>query len=105
MIISHKSPTAGARINAERDEQIGGGFEWGGYVFDTDAKSLTLINGRVSKITAIMAMNDTPADFVWRTSDNQDYVFTPTEFLQFAVALDDWIEGEYVDSWTKKSAL
>lgn len=107
MIISHSSPTAGRRINAARVKAIAAGFYWEpkGATFDTDPQSLSLVTGRVAKIQAKSVLGEAMPDFLWRASDNTDHLFSATEFLHFAVALDDWVESKYAESWVAKAAL
>lgn len=95
------------RINGERASAIAAGFFWAakGATFDTDPNSLALITGRVAKIQAKAALGEAMPDFIWRSSDNTDHLFTPTEFLQFAIAMDEWVESKYIESWQKKATL
>tara|TARA_R110001583_G_scaffold34551_1_gene115852 strand:- start:4739 stop:5065 length:327 start_codon:yes stop_codon:yes gene_type:complete len=106
-LISHASPSAGRRINQERQAAIQGGFFWPAksVAFDTDPASRALITDRVAKILAKTTLGEAMPDFSWRASDNSDHSFSPTEFLQFAVALDDWVESKLIESWQKKASL
>ncbi len=106
-LINHKSPTAGRRINEERAKAINAEFFWlsKSATFQTDVNSLALITGRVAKIQAKSVLGEAMPDFTWRAADDIDHLFKPTEFLQFAVAVDDWVEAQYTDSWAKKAAL
>lgn len=109
MIISHSSPSAPARIESERDAAITAGFEWpenSSVFYQTDPTSVGLVTGRVGKILAYKEVNgvDYP-DFVWRDTTNTNNNFTAAEFLEFAMAMDSFVEEQYVISWTKKAAL
>lgn len=108
MIINHKSPSAPARINEERDAEIKAGMQWpagSGIVYQTDPVSISLVTGRVGKILAYQARGETHPDFLWRAMDDTDHLFTPNDFLSFAIALDDFVEIKYIESWQKKAAL
>ena len=106
-LITHVSPTAGFRINEKRNSDIASGFYWAAKdaTFDTDAKSLSLVTGRVAKIQAQNLLSVSAPDFYWRASDNTDHLFTAPEFLEFAVAMDNWVESKYIESWVAKAAL
>lgn len=82
-----------------RQDEIEAGFTWGGDEFQTRAQDLTLIVGRVAKILASKALNETLSNFEWRCADDTFHNFTPEEFLKFAIAADEFVEQKYLDSW------
>lgn len=85
---------------AVRDSQIASGFEWvPGAVFQTRPKDLTLISGRVTKILALSYFGEVHPDFNWLKEDNTPYLFTPDEFMRFAIAVDEFVEQKYINSW------
>lgn len=101
MIISHKSPDKGARVNGQRQQAIAAGFIWGGHTFDVDSTSLTLIAGRALRLT----IDNSVCHTEWRTKDNQMAHFTREQFLEFALAADAHIEHLYQQSWELKDAV
>jgi hypothetical protein len=102
MIISHESPTKNKRYNAQRDSQIQSGFTWAGSTFQIDPSSILVIAGRAVKIIKRQLLEEAVPDFYWRTLDDQFYVFTATEFLEFADAVDAHVESIYAESWAGK---
>lgn len=107
-VIEHKSPTAVTKINQERLQTMRSGFLYTGKqsaVFQTDTLSLDLVVGRVVKILAMKSLGQVHPDFVWRDKNDVDHVFTQDEFLQFFIALDEFMEGKIIESWTKKAGL
>lgn len=104
MQIVHKAPEpiAWQRVKERRTANIASGFEWDGHVYQTGPDDLRNVSGRVGRITAQQALGDPVPDFTWRTLDNADVLFTAQQFLRFAVALDEWIEQQYQESWKKE---
>lgn len=93
-------PQPTLRKVAVRDSQIASGFEWvPGAVFQTRPKDLTLISGRVTKILALSYFGEVHPDFNWLKEDNMPYLFTPDEFMRFAIAVDEFVEQKYINSW------
>lgn len=97
MIIQHKAKQPRLDALAERDRAIKAGFEWEGETFQIDPGSQVLISGRVGKINTLGVEN--VPDFMWRTWDNTSHSFTASEFLEFAVAVDEYVESLYMKSW------
>jgi len=46
-----------------------------------------------------MALGLTVADFQWRNSENLMVDVTAVEILEFAIAMDEFVESQYQDSW------
>ncbi|WP_394165132.1 DUF4376 domain-containing protein [Neptunomonas phycophila] len=93
---------------AWRDNKIASGFTWNGNTFQADKDSRGLINGRVTKLnTLIINGRITPEDdeyidnngntrpLVWWTTTNVVISFTVQEYLNFSIALEEWIEDIY----------
>lgn len=99
MLIRHKSPNRSSRVQTDRADKIAAGFLWNGILFQTRENDLSLIAGRATKIAAKKALNEPVADFYWRAADNTDHLFTGDEFLRFAVAVDEFVESKYIESW------
>ena len=112
MLISHNSPDKSARLKQERDLAISEGFIWKGVVFQTRSEDLALISGRVAKLNALVTLNEASLDdtkvtsldgneipLTWRSENNTDVVFSVREYLEFAIAVDEFVESKYRDSW------
>lgn len=102
MIINHNSPLTSERCNQIRDSKLAEGFNWGGFIFQIDPKSLSLISGRTLRIITARIQNELVNDVQWMTKDNSIYTFTPDEFVSFAEAVDDHVDGIYKESWIMK---
>lgn len=61
--------------------------------------SLENINGRASKVTAKMALYQTALYFQWRSTANDMVNFSWAEFLEFSIAIEEFVELQYQDSW------
>jgi len=83
----------------ERKDNLAQGFTWNNHVFQTRPEDLQLITGRVLKLLVQNALGVAEEDISWRTLDNQFYVFTPEEFLDFSLKLTEFVESVYVRSW------
>jgi hypothetical protein len=115
MLIKHSSPNKSKRIGEGRQTLLDEGLEWQGNIFQTRPKDLTLINGRVSKLCALISLGEATLDdtvitsmdgktlpLIWRSESNRDIPFTVREFLQFAIAVDEFIESKYQESWQNR---
>ena len=100
MLLKHESPRRIPFIKEKRDRELRE-FEYNGSTFQVDPTSLTLISGRALKITRCQLNNERIGNQVWRTSDNQFVTFTPDDFLEFAEAVDEYVEQVYAESWQK----
>lgn len=104
-LIIHASPTATKKINDKRVKEIKGGFTYGANTFQTDDVSLNLILGRVIKLLAMRSLGTPHVDFIWRDKDDNNVLFTEAEFISFFIALDEFVEGKMIASWTEKASL
>jgi hypothetical protein len=102
LIISHDSPTKNRRYNDLRTERIAAGFTWNGATFQINPNSILVITGRATRIINRQLQELGNPDFNWRTQDDQFYLFTAEEFLEFADAVDNHVESIYVESWAGK---
>ncbi|MBM7454453.1 hypothetical protein HNR62_000282 [Oceanisphaera litoralis] len=100
MKIQHKTPDKSLRVNVIRQQQIDAGFQWGGWAFDIDPGSLTLIAGRALRLT----LDPSISSVSWRTQDNQIAVMTREEFLAFAQGADAHIDALFKQSWLAKDS-
>lgn len=106
MQISHSRPAGiSLRLKKEiRNTAIADGFDFElrgvVHTFQTDLISRTNVSGRVGKITARKALGLQVEDFTWRNSTNDHISFTANEFLLFGIAMDEFIEQQYQDSWS-----
>ena len=64
-----------------------------------DASARANVTGRAGEITAKMALGSTVPDFQWRSSNNEMVDVTAIQFLEFAIAMDEFVESQYQDSW------
>ena len=82
------------------------------YLFQTRPEDLSLINGRASKLNALVSLGMASLDdttivgtdgatspLTWRSEDNMDIAFTVREFLEFAIYVDEFVESKYKESW------
>jgi len=103
LIISHNSPERSERKRLHRATKVDAGFSFTingiEHPFQTDTLARTNVTGRAGKITAKMALGLTVADFQWRNSENLMVDVTAVEFLEFAIAMDEFVESQYQDSW------
>lgn len=103
MHIAHKSPEKSERKKRHREAKVSSGFLYlvndVEHLFQTDVLSRSNVTGRAGKITAKMALNETVPDFKWRSASNVMVDFTAVEFLQFAIAMDEFVELQYQDVW------
>lgn len=97
--VNKNGPVFDEMRKAVRSARISTGFSWGGSVFQTRDKDLTLISGRATKILAKRSLGESLPDFYWRTEDNSVYLFSADEFLRFAIAVDEFVEQKYIESW------
>ena len=112
MSIKHNSPTKSLRVGELRQTVIAQGLQWKENRFQTRPQDLPLINGRVSKLNALIALglatlddteitasDGTVSPLTWRSEANENVKFTVREFLQFAITVDEFIESRYRESW------
>lgn len=97
---------------AWRDQKIQAGFTWNGNTFQSTAADQALIAGRATKLTTLLTLGrvqltdssyiDESGDtrpLVWRSLDNINVSFTVQDFLDFAIAMDEFIEDMYQAAW------
>lgn len=114
MLIQHSSPPDIARKRklAVREGKIAAGMMWQGNRFQTGPTDRVNVAGRAAKLNALLALGKVQLDateytdadgqlrsLVWRTEDNQNQGFSVQGFLEFAVAMDEFVEQQYIDSW------
>lgn len=98
LIISHQSPNRAPRVNEQRAEKVKDGFPWQGALYDIDPDSLRLIMSRAVRLTIDPNINEVE----WRTKGNSMFVFSRSQFLEFAAAADAYVESLYQASWQQK---
>ena len=97
---------------AWRDQKIQAGFTWNGNTFQSTEADQALIAGRATKLTTLLTLgrvqltdnsyadeNGATRALVWRTAGNVNVQFTVQEFLDFAIAMDEFIEDMYQAAW------
>ncbi len=104
MKIQHRSPAAKARITTSRDSRVSNGFKYSvkgvEYEFQTGLIDRTNVTGRAGKITAKIALAQSVPDFEWRAGSNDMVPFTASEFLEMAIAMDEFVEIQYKTGWS-----
>jgi hypothetical protein len=104
MNISHNSPNRSDRKKQHRALKVDAGFSFSvngvDHLFQTDQLARFNATGRASKITAKRSLSQEVPDFQWRSSHNIMVDFTGIEFLEFAIAMDEFVESQYQDSWS-----
>lgn len=115
MLIQHNSPPelVSARKKQTRTTAIDSGMSWGGNVWQTESADRVNIAGRAAKLNSLVTLgiatlsdtsyvdaNNVTRPLVWRTTDNQNIGFTVQSFLEFAIAVDEFVENKYFESWS-----
>lgn len=75
-------------IKSMREAEEFGGFEWLGYVFDSDALSQQRISSAVQLATLDMEMS-----IEWTLADNSTKIFTAIEMIEIGKALANHVTG------------
>ena len=96
---------------AKRSKIIHGGLNHNGYLWQTRDEDLRNITGRCAKLNSLkllnrVAMTDTSyldsaghiRNLIWTTDDNIDILFTVQEFLEFGIAVDEFVEDRYKEA-------
>lgn len=91
-----------AQVNLLRDGYVFGGLNFGGNRYDTDAGSVTNLMQTLTVINAGVAL---PANFTWRTADDQDIPFDAAAVLALATAIGTHTHDVYKASWQIKKAI
>ena len=114
MQINHVSPApiASARKKSTREQNISAGMQWGGNAWQTRPADRVNIAGRAAKLNSLVTLGRaqlTDSSYtdasgqlrplVWRTADDQNIAFTIQTFLEFAIAVDEFVEQKYFESW------
>lgn len=103
MKISHQSPDAKQRKAAFKDRQVSSGFKHMirgiEHEFQSDLLSRTNVTGRASKITAKRSLGQLVPDFEWRSTANDQVLFAADEFLEMAIAMDEFVEEQIKKGW------
>ncbi|MGY8872232.1 MAG: DUF4376 domain-containing protein [Pseudomonadales bacterium] len=114
MSIQHNSPPelVSLRKRKARAIAMNGGMSWDGHLFQTEQIDRINIAGRAAKLNSLISLglitlsatsytdsggNNRP--LVWRTLDNNVVPFTVQSFLEFAIAVDEFVENKYFESW------
>lgn len=69
------------------------------YFFQTEAIARVNVVGKAGNITAKKTLGLSFSDLKWRTSSNEMVDVTAIQFLEFAIAMDEFVESHYQDSW------
>ena len=103
MNINHNSPKRSERKRKHRASKVDAGFLFTvngtEYQFQTDPLARSNVTGRTAKITAQATFKIPVPDFQWRNEANDMVNFTAEQFLEFAIAMDEFVESQYQDSW------
>ena len=106
MNISHNSPERSKRKREHRSNKVDAGFSFdvngAPNQFQTDSLARSNVTGRAGKVTAKMALGQPVPDFQWRNEANMMVNFTAIQFLEFAIAMDEFVESQYQDGWYQK---
>lgn len=105
MNISHKSSKKSQYYSLWRDQQLAAGFEWNGARFQIDGESQRFIAAKALGLVKRELRGNNRDTITWRTQDNQFYTFEPDEFLDFAEAVEAYVENVLVQVWAGKDAL
>lgn len=89
-------------INTERAERVNAGITWNNYNWNTDDVSRSNL---VNALAVVNAGGQLPADFVWRTSDNQNVPMDAVGLKALNEAVAAQTNAFYQQSWNRKAAL
>jgi hypothetical protein len=87
-------------INTARAEAINAGIEHNGHRWQTDKTARENITGTLSAVNAGVQL---PAEFTWRTEDNQDVPMDATWLTALAAAVLAHVNAQYTRSWALKA--
>ena len=114
MLLKHETPPAlvSQRKKKSRGLAIDSGMVWAGNTWQTEDTDRVNVAGRASKLNSLVTLGraglgDTSyvdsdgvvRPLVWRTLGNDNVSFTVQEFLEFAIAVDEFVENKYFESW------
>lgn len=89
-------------IETARDAAIDAGVSYSGYAWQTDKQARENITGT---LTAVVAGVPLPADFTWRTEDNQDVPMDAAGLTALAGTVLAHVNTQYQQSWTRKAEI
>jgi len=90
------------QINMFRDSYINAGVVYKGHLFDSDARARENIMGMSNAITVGVQL---PADFTWRSHNNEDVPMTAPELIDFGIRMMMFVSKNYGVSWYHKDTL
>lgn len=112
MVINHVSAVASRLKKRKRAEQIEAGFTWRDKKYQTRDSDQKLIAGRAATFNSLIvlgraALDDTQytdangdiQDVSWRAEDDTKMLFTIREYLEFAMAVDAFVDSKFKASW------
>lgn len=84
------------QVNAKRDENLDGGFTYGGYNFDSDEDAKRNIQGVVSSydILALQSVSADPVD--WTLADNTIITIQPEDMISIGLAFTNYTSSIYM---------
>lgn len=89
------------KITKKYEEVLYGGFDYNGYIFDSDQTSMNLISGAASEA----ARTPLPPGFAWKTQDNQLVPMDRAALEAMAAAMFGHINAIFTVKETKKTQL
>lgn len=96
-------------INKERDKLKEDGFNYNGYIYDSDMTSLINIVGKMMELLIKLVVEKENIEniekFIWRTKDNQDILHSVEDFCGVFYSLAQYGTTLYINSWLKKKQL
>lgn len=101
----------GQRI-AHRDASIESGFEWKGNRYQTGKPDVALISNHATRLNSLLSLGRASLSddsytctsggvrrINWRTADNLTVNFTVEGFLEFSIAVNEFVEDQFTASW------
>lgn len=92
-------------VTQYRRDYIDGGVIYGGVDFQTGPISRDNIVGTASLISGQLAIDQTPNNVQWISTDNRVIIFTPEEFIDFTSKLKEFITDVYLSSRIHKDQI
>lgn len=91
-----------SEIRKDRDISIAGGVVFNNVAFDSDQRSRDNLTGAVAAFTAGVPL---PANFVWRSADNQNIPMDMPSLVGLAATVVSHVNTQYAISWQRKAAV
>lgn len=88
-------------IKADRDARLETAETTFG-IFQSDDRSLTFINGKVSKL---LRPNDNTTNVTWRMADNTFETLSKADFIAAATEIEAHVEGTMQAGWMLENAI